>query len=336
MPQFLLKGFAFRQDGEEYYVHVFRKGGAQFSPNIKGVAAPSNFYGSEDIEKPLSMAETQFANLVRSLREGKCVPESKPQIDRFVAHSLVRTQAFRDGVHDISVAVMRESFEGFLDPAYTPQLLAKVAEDALKTPPASEILAAAPSDARPMLEAVMREMLVHPNMHHILRQMILPSLDTIDTRESVRSAQRQILESDCNLEKRIRDLDSMTWRVELYEAHSLILGDIGPLIRGGGSEEWGRVFHGIPQAVWFSLSDQSLLIGKTSGRMTRPECEEVNIASAGNSIEFIVASQRSQREEEYQRQIGTRIGRATSKQLLEMKRTVREYLTSPGGTLAAD
>jgi hypothetical protein len=187
-----------------------------------------------------------------------------------------------------------------------------------------------------MLEAAMREMLLHPDMHHILRQMILPSLDTIDTRESVRSAQRNLLGTDRNLEKRICDLGGMTWRVELYEANSLILGDIGPLIRGDESEEWARVFHGMPQAVWFPLSDQSLLIGETLGSVTRPECEEVNIASSRNSIEFIVARQRTQREEVYQRQIGTGIDRATSEQLLEMKRTVREYLTSPGGTLTGD
>ena len=101
IPQFLLKGFAFRQEGDESYVHVFRKGCPPFSPNIKGVAAPRDFYGDGIIETTLSVAETQFAVLVRRLREECCAPDSKPLIDRFVAHSIVRTQAFRDGVHEI-------------------------------------------------------------------------------------------------------------------------------------------------------------------------------------------------------------------------------------------
>ncbi len=60
------------------------------------------------------------------------------------------------------------------------------------------------------------------------------------------------------------------------------------------------------------------------------------MSSAENSIEFIVASQRTQREEGYQRRIGTRLDRVTSEQLLKMKRAIHEYLTSPGGTLSAD
>ncbi|NOS77660.1 MAG: DUF4238 domain-containing protein [Nitrospira sp.] len=336
IPQFLLKGFAFRQEGEEFYVHVFRKDGAQFSPNIKRVAAQGNFYGDGDIETILSVAETQFANLVRSLREGNSTPESKPQIDRFVAHSLVRTQAFREGVHDIGVAVMRESFQEFLNPEYTPQLLAKLAEDALNEPPARDILAATPPEARSMIEAVMREILLHPDMHAMLRRMILPTLNIIDTAESVRSSQRQVLESSRNLEKRIHDLGSMSWRVELYEAHSLILGDIGPLIRGDESADWGRVLHGMPQVVWFPLSDRSLLIGDVSGVTIRPDCEEVNAASFENSLEFFVASQRTEREDKYHKRVGSNVDRHTSDQLKEMKRTIREYLTSPGGTLSID
>jgi len=336
IPQFLLRGFAFRQEGEEFYVHVFRKDGSKFSPNTKGVAAPGNFYGNGAIETTLSVAETQFADLVRLLREGKCAPESKPLIDRFVAHSLIRTQAFRDGLHDIGVGVMRESFQEFLDPEYTPQLLAMLAEDALNQPPASELLAATPPDIRPMLESVMREMLLHPDMHAVLRQMILPSLDEIDTAESVRSAQRQALESDRNLDKRIHAMGNIEWRIEQYETHSLILGDIGPLIRGDESKEWGRVLHGQPQVIWFPLSDRSLLIGEVPGTAQGPDCEDVNVASAENSIEFIVASQRTEREDKYHERIGSNVNYPTSDQLTQMKRTIREYLTSPGGTLTTD
>lgn len=336
IPQFLLKGFAFRREGKESYVHVFRKGGARFSPNTRGVAASSNFYGNGAIEATLSVVEDQFANLVRSLREGNCGPHDKALIDRLVVHSLVRTQAFREGVHDIGATVGRKSFEEFLNPELTSQLLDKLVEDAMSESPARNMLAGAPPEIRPLLEATMRNLMRTPEMQEILRRLILSALDTIDTTASAQSAQRQVLENDRNLEKRIQDLGGITWRVEMYEAHALVLGDIGPLIRGDGSAEWGRIFHGELQVIWFPLSDRSLLIGETSGCTTRPDQEEVNMASAENSIEFFVASQRTQREEGYQRQIGTRLDRVTSEQLLEMKRAIREYLTSPGGTLSAD
>ncbi|MDP3598110.1 MAG: DUF4238 domain-containing protein, partial [Nitrospirota bacterium] len=84
IPQFLLKGFAFRQKGGQAYVHVFRKGCAPFSPNTKGVAAPRNFYGDETVEQTLAVIETQFSMLVQRLREGDCASNTKPLIDRFV------------------------------------------------------------------------------------------------------------------------------------------------------------------------------------------------------------------------------------------------------------
>lgn len=333
LPQLLLKGFSFRQRKDEFYVHVYRKGCLPFSSNTKGVGAKGNFYGNENIEHILSDAETQFAALTRHLREGHCESSCKPLIDRFVSHSLIRTRAFRDGVHVIGATVLSEGFQEFLNPEYTSQLLAKLVEDAMLEPDVRNLLTAAPADARPLIEGTMRQMLLHPDMHEKLRQMILPALDTIDTAASVQSAQRQVLESDQHLEKRIRDLREIVWTVETYEAHSLILGDIGPLVRGNESGEWGRIFHGIPQAIWFPLSDRSLLVGETSISTTRPDYEEVNTLSAENSLEFFVASQRTHKEDECERPIGSRVDRTTLEQLSELKRTVREYLTTPGGTL---
>ncbi len=336
LPQLLLKGFSFRQRGDEFYVHVYRKGCLPFSSNTKGVGAEGNFYGNENIEHTLSDAETQFAVLTRHLREGHCESSCKPLIDRFVAHSLIRTRAFRDGVQVIGATVLSEGFQEFLNPEYTPLLLAKLVEDAMLEPDVRKLLMAAPAVARPLIEGTMRKMLLHSDMHEELRQMILPTLDTIDTATSVQSSQRQALEGDQNLEKRIHDLAEIIWTVETYETHSLILGDIGPLVRGNESEKWGQIFHGIPQVIWFPLSDRSLLVGRTSPCTTRPDCEEVNTLSTENSTEFFVASRRTQRENEYHRRIGAGIDHITSEQLSELKRTIREYLTTPGGTLATE
>ncbi|MGQ0554896.1 MAG: DUF4238 domain-containing protein [Nitrospiraceae bacterium] len=319
LPQFLLKGFSFRQAGDNSYVHVYRKGHPPFSSNTNGISAERDFYGNRDIEQTLSSAETQFAAIVRHLRQGHCESSSKPLIDRFVVHSLIRTQAFRAGVHDIGATVLREGFHEFLSPEHTPQLLAKLVEDAMHEPDVRNLLATVPADARPLIEARMRKMLLHSDMHEKLRQMILPTLDTIDTTASVQSAQQQALKIDQSLEKRIRDLKEIVWTVEIYEAHSLILGDIGPLVLGNESGEWGQIFHGIPQMIWFPLSDRSLLIGETSISVTRPDCEEVNTVSAENSLEFFVASRRTQRGDEYHRRIGTRIDHITSEHLSELK-----------------
>jgi len=249
IPQFLLRGFEFRRESDRSYVHVFRKGCAPFSTNTKNIAAQHNFYGDESIESILSEAETQFSDLVRRLRQGRCDLKSKPLIDRFVAHSLVRTQTFRDSVHAITGSVVNEGFREFLNPENTPQLLGKIFNEFMNQPEVLERLGRVATEEKPYVEAVLRERFLHPDMHEKLRQMIPTALAEIDITAPVRSAQRQILEGDRTFDNRIRDLEKIKWDIQMYQSHSLVLGDIGPLVRGKDSSEWGRIFYGLPQEV---------------------------------------------------------------------------------------
>jgi hypothetical protein len=53
LPQLLLKGFSFRQKGNNFYVHVYRKGCLPFQSTTRGVGTERDFYGKEDIEHTL-------------------------------------------------------------------------------------------------------------------------------------------------------------------------------------------------------------------------------------------------------------------------------------------
>ena len=336
MPQLLLKGFAFRNEGQEFYVHVFRKGSTSFQTNTRNVAAQRNFYGDEKIERVLSSWEGQFADVVLKLRQAQCTPDDKPLIDRFVAHSLVRTRRFRDGVHAIGTAVMEKGFREFLNPELTPHLIAKLANDIMNEPQIKDILAQVAPEKRPHLQMVMRQMLEHPDMHGALRRMILQTLPTIDTVSSVRSAQRQVLEDDKHLDKRIRDLERINWRIEMYLPNALVLGDIGPLVKGDGSSQWGSIFCGTPEMVWFPLSHNCLLIGEINPVADSAAAEEVNLLSVGNSCEFFVASQRTTREKEYQRHLGLRALELSEEELSGSDKAIKDYLMNLGGTLTTD
>jgi len=57
------------------------------------------------------------------------------------------------------------------------------------------------------------------------------------------------------------------------------------------------------------------------------------LVSVDNSMEFFVASQQTQREKEYHKYLGSRMDHPTIENLSELKKTVREYLKSPGGSL---
>ena len=336
IPQFLLKGFASREEGAETYVYVFREGARSFEANTKNVGTQRNFYGDPLIEAPLAEWESQFGTLVRRLRDGDSISIDKPLIDRFAAQTLVRTRCFRDGVHAIGATVMERGFREFLAPERTPLLLRKLENDIINRPEVAELLQGVPAEDRPHMENLVRETLQHPGLHDVLRKLILMTLSEIDTASSVQSAQRQVLEDDRNLDRRIRDLEKITWRVEIYPPNSLILGDIGPLVKGDNSPAWGRIFHGAPQEIWFPLSHSCLLIGRVGDASDTVPSENVNLASIENSIEFFVSSQRTSREEEYQKSLGSRADQLAEVNLDEMQAVIREYLESPGGSLTVE
>lgn len=336
ISQFLLKGFASREEGNETYVYVFRKDARSFEANTKNVGTQRNFYGDPLIEEPLAEWEGRFWSLVRRLRDGDCNTNDKPLIDRFVAQTLVRTRCFRDGVHAIGSTVMERGFREFLTPERTPLLLRKLENDIINGSEVTELLQSLPVEDRPHMEILLREKLQNPGLHDVLRKLISTTLSEIDTASSVQSAQRQVLEDDRNLDMRIRNLGKVTWHVEIYPPNSLVLGDIGPLVKGGNSPEWGRIFHGTPQVIWFPLSHSRLLIGQVGDAVGTVPSEAVNLASIENSIEFFVASQRTSREGEYQKSLGSRASQLADGNLDEIQAVIREYLESPGGSLTAE
>lgn len=336
VPQLLLKGFACRTEGKESYVCVFRKGGTSFTTNTKNVAAQRDFYGNEKIESVLSSWEGQFAELVRDLRQGLSTPDDKPLVDRFVAHSLIRTKTFRDGVHVVGKTGMEKAFSEFLNPDLAPLLLHKLANDIINGPEIGDMLRGLRPEMRPYAQAEIRKRLESLNMCEALPRMIVQSLPTIDTASSVQSAQRQVLEDEKHLERRIRDLEHFIWSIEMYPPNSLVSGDIGPLTKGNDSTEWGRIFCGTPQLIWFPLSHNCLLKGQVNEIADQVNAEEVNLISVENSAEFFVASQRTTREEEYQGHLGIRSNQLSEDHLAEISATIRQYLQSPDGTLTTD
>lgn len=253
-----------------------------------------------------------------------------------MAQTLVRTRCFRDGVHAIGVTVMERGFREFLTPERTPLLLRKIENDIINGPEVTELLQNLPAEERPHVEMLMREMLQHPRLHDTLRNLISTTLSEIDTASSVQSAQRQVLEDDSNLDRRIRDLENITWRVEICPPNSLVLGDVGPLVKGDNSPAWGRIFHGTPQEIWFPLSHSCLLIGRAGDASNTVPSETVNLGSIENSIEFFVSSQRTSREEEYQKSLGSRADQLAEVNLDEMQAVIRGYLESPGGSLTVE
>jgi hypothetical protein len=107
LPRFLLKGFASRVEGREFYTWVYRIPGKIFETNIINVGLEKYFYGREgeiSVDANITDVEGEYANLLDELREYRGQVEiSDDRIAHFITHLVVRSKHIRE--------VLRESSE---------------------------------------------------------------------------------------------------------------------------------------------------------------------------------------------------------------------------------
>ncbi len=112
IPQFLLRGFASSQRGDETKVWMYRKGKPGVELNIVNVAVEQYFYGKPDetdLDERITDLEDDLAPLVESLRDGSGTVGliSDDRIPFLVAHLSFRTRHLRES----AIGVM-DSFMG--------------------------------------------------------------------------------------------------------------------------------------------------------------------------------------------------------------------------------
>ena len=98
IPQFLQKGFASRITKSGTFTWVFRRGVVPFNTNIINVGEEGRFYAYDsdtEADDLITKAESEFSDLLHSIREGVASSLSDPQLPRMIAHLEVRTRHLR-------------------------------------------------------------------------------------------------------------------------------------------------------------------------------------------------------------------------------------------------
>jgi DUF1365 family protein len=76
LPRFLLRPFAFRQKGKNFYVHAHHRVHGAYSTNVVELGEELDFYGSPEdtsLDDAITIGERQLAITVNKLNNGELV-----------------------------------------------------------------------------------------------------------------------------------------------------------------------------------------------------------------------------------------------------------------------
>ena len=323
LPRLLLKGFAHRKSGKEYYVYEFRRGQGIHEVNIKNVAVSGSFYGdSEKIktEQVLSVKESEYAPVLENLRKGQIDPAHKLLIDEFITHLFVRSKYIRDALTQMGQGAF-DSIEKYAQPKIPPGFRKLVREKIL----ASDDFRALPRHQR---------RLMGPKLDRIIDSFFLTGIPTkafqflrgkIDIQELVKRSQSEVLGKLNDPPQWKEKLEPLAWSVREYSSGIFVLGDLGPIARFMDSDDFQAPIKGGTSldGIFLPISSQHLLVGQRKGKTGEIDPDVINIASVELSRDFFVSSGNTDRERRYLLNLGKRSSLLDEK---EMQRLAQESL----------
>lgn len=315
LPQFLLRGFAFRSQGTNHYVYLYRTKASVHEVNTINVGLASYFYGrpqEASVDAQLQARENQYAQLVKDLRQGGAADASKHSIDEFVSHLLVRTKNLRDVFCNASNMMFDELERALAQPEnqshlrqhaldQLPEVLADRKYKALLSRLSPEQQEALLSE----FEAFIRASDVSSAVVALFRSV----RGGLDIPQMARRGHIAALEDlDSVLRKRAKFLAPLSWSIVEYPRGTFVLGDVAAVSRHEDSSalDMPIKFKGTPQSLFLPLSSQHLLVGQRQGLTPKVDADEVNLASVELSLDFFVASQATDRERAYSQRLAAR------------------------------
>jgi hypothetical protein len=324
LPRLLLKGFAHRKSGKEYYVYEFRRVQGTHEVNIKNVAVSGSFYGdSEKIktEQLLSVKENEYAPILENLRKGQIDPARKLLIDEFVTHLFVRNKYIRDALTQMGQGAFDSIEKNYAQPKIPPGFRKLVREKIL----ASDEFRALPRHQR---------RLMGPTLDRNIDKFFLTGIPTkafqflkgnIDIQELVKRSQSEVLGKLSDPPQWKEKLEPLAWSVREYSSGTFVLGDLGPIARFMDSDDFQAPIKGGAglDSIFLPISSQHLLVGQRKGKAEEIDPDVINIASVELSRDFFVSGRNTDRERRYLLNLGKRSSLLDEK---EMQRLAQESL----------
>jgi hypothetical protein len=310
VPRLLLKGFAHRVKGEQYYVFEFPSGSEPREVNITNVGVARDFYGHPEeskVEQELSRKEAKYASLIHRLREGRTDPEQKPLIDDFVTHLIVRTKNIRDGFIEMGVGILDSLERALADQQERGNFERRMFEELLEHPDLKPLLALVPKAQRRMF---LRQVLANAGLELVsaCQKLLQLARPYMNVEEAAKSAQLRALRMEDALAERREKLKPLVWSIVNASEGAFVLGDLGPVARFAESSELEPPvkFGTSLEILFLPLSGQRILVGQLEGILQSVDPDTVNIASVELSRHLFVSSECTQRELSYHKRLGRR------------------------------
>lgn len=105
IPQFLLRAFASRRKGDQYFVQVFPKGRSPYEQNVCDVAKKRDFHDSL-LEVKMADRESVLAAIHRRLLEDGIHGCNRIDLESLVIHLFIRTKHLRDSMTAMGESVL--------------------------------------------------------------------------------------------------------------------------------------------------------------------------------------------------------------------------------------
>jgi hypothetical protein len=304
IPQFLLRNFAARVQGDEVFSWVYRQGRPAFCTNIKNVAVEGHFYGKpndsvKSADEVVSSQEDPFARLVSDLLAG--LPHQAAdgsRIGPFIAHLSGRTKNLRLAFAESAELLIAELKDYFKTPGHLLELVKNHIHKAglpdelfqqelpqgLNTPLTRQAVGDLILTSLPEFFAQNGEMLLR-QIDLAFEQMLAaaPGASTDGQLRALRN-----FANDCPKAELFRHLK---WKT-VQTMQELILGDSGCLFKLAG-DPFIRPFPVRPddiEIVFFPISTNRLLVGTKENEGPHFNVEPINLSSARCSREYFVSA----------------------------------------------
>ncbi|MGY3349025.1 DUF4238 domain-containing protein [Serratia marcescens] len=305
IPQFYQKGFL-SEDHKKNYTYQYLKDGRVLSANIKNVGTEGFFYslnGDHSVDEVITEAETEFAMVVETLRQGKADEIKSSDISKLIAHLEVRTRHIRASFQSSSLYLMGRMKETLMNKKV---LMNYFMINIMASPDKLDELLTAeyermmlPHQLRVQVKKILIENVGQwlPSISEKIVELYTPILTGfMDSKlpDAIKSGHLKELGKSIYPDFKTEKYNSLKYKV-LNVDRELPLGDSLVLFEVEGERRFKPFFekNDLLKNVYIPISRNKLLWGTVDE--VNPNLDDIDLYIAECSFEFFIASVRNER-----------------------------------------
>jgi len=338
LPRLLQRGFASRRGGKNPYVWFFQCAGRIDEKRIGAIGADAYFYGhpsESQVDERLKARENDFGALAFELRKATASQViDNDLVPELFAHMAVRTKNLRQTFGDSAAELMdrmaarSDTPEGHASiQRKTESMIDEEIAKILDQYPYKELLAQHTPADRDRLVAHLKAHARNFDIASLFGPTLRAASRLMDFAEVASDGHiKALTKLDDSVPPRLDALRPLSWSLVVREAGSFILGDIAVMAqsRRGDALQSPLKEKETPHAIVLPISDRHLLVGSREDPLFDVDADAVNHGSAELSVDFFIASQRTEREERYASRLGARAALFDSDEMDEIVRSAVE------------